>query len=221
MKSLIFISLISFISVTLKAQSVSINEDDCAPHPSTMLDIKSTTKSLLLPRMTTAERTAIVNAAEGLLVYDIETLNLWIFKDAGWSELKTNAGGAGTNYWDTDGTNIYKNNTGNVGIGTNNPTYKLSVLGNIRSQEVVVETGWADYVFDKDYKLPALYQVEKFIQQNNHLPNIPSAAEIDRNGLHLGDTQKRRMEKIEELTLYVISQQKEIDELQKDVKKNN
>lgn len=104
--------------------------------------------------------------------------------------------------------------TGNVGIGTDNPTYKLSVLGNIRCTEAVVETGWADYVFEKNYQLPLLSDVEKFILQNKHLPNIPSAAEIEKNGLHLGDTQKRMMEKIEELTLYVIELNKKIEKLQ-------
>ena len=111
--------------------------------------------------------------------------------------------------------------TGNVGIGTSNPTYKLSVLGNIRAQEVVVETGWADYVFTEKYKLTPLHEVEKFIQQNKHLPNIPSAKEVEENGLHLGDVQKRMMEKIEELTLYIIRQQKEIEVLKKAVLKNN
>jgi hypothetical protein len=101
--------------------------------------------------------------------------------------------------------------TGNVGIGTDNPTYKLSVLGNIRSTEVVVETGWADYVFDEKYVLPPLSEVEKFIKQNKHLPNIPTAAEIEKNGLFLGDTQKKMIEKIEELTLYVIDLKKEIE----------
>ncbi len=101
--------------------------------------------------------------------------------------------------------------TGNVGIGTDNPTYKLSVLGNIRSNEVVVETGWADYVFDEKYKLPLLSDVEKFIQLNKHLPNIPSAKEVEEKGLHLGDTQKRMMEKIEELTLYMIEANKQLE----------
>jgi hypothetical protein len=111
--------------------------------------------------------------------------------------------------------------TGNVGIGTDNPTYKLSVLGNIRCTEVVVETGWADYVFDKNYKLNSLDEVETFIQQNKHLPNIPSAKEVGEKGLSLGDTQKKMMEKIEELTLYIIQQQKEIDAMKKLVYKNN
>lgn len=103
----------------------------------------------------------------------------------------------------------------NVGIGTTNPTYKLSVNGNIRSKEVVVETGWADYVFDKNYKLLPLEEVEKFIEQNNHLANIPSAKEIEANGQALGDIQRRMMEKIEELTLYVIQLQKEVEKLKK------
>lgn len=111
--------------------------------------------------------------------------------------------------------------TGNVGIGTENPTYKLSVLGNIRSTEVVVETGWADYVFDEKYQLPTLAEVETFIGQNKHLPNIPSAAEIKKNGLHLGDTQKRMMEKIEELTLYIIEVNKRIKKMEQLIEKKN
>ncbi len=106
--------------------------------------------------------------------------------------------------------------TGNVGIGTDNPTYKLSVNGNIRSKEVVVEIGWADYVFDKEYKLRSLPEVENYIREHNHLPGIPSAKEIETNGLQLGDTQKRMMEKIEELTLYIIEMKKEIEILKKD-----
>ncbi|MEO6404397.1 MAG: hypothetical protein ABIY51_15615 [Ferruginibacter sp.] len=144
----------------------------------------------------------------------------------------TNAGNSGNNFWAIAG---YNNNnraseklnfwnnaigdvmtitgTGNVGIGTNNPTYKLSVLGNIRSTEVVVETGWADYVFAENYKLSPLDEVENFINQNKHLPNIPSAKEVEEKGLSLGDMQKRMMEKVEELTLYVIELKKEIEKL--------
>ncbi len=102
---------------------------------------------------------------------------------------------------------------GNFGIGTTNPTYKLAVKGNIRSEEVIVETGWADYVFADGYRLKPLHEVARFIKDNKHLPNIPSAAEIEKNGLHLGDVQKKMMEKIEELTLYIIELKKEIDAL--------
>jgi hypothetical protein len=103
---------------------------------------------------------------------------------------------------------------GNIGIGTNNPTNKLSVNGDIRSREVVVETAnWPDYVFHRQYRLRPLQEVEYYIQQHGHLPNIPAAAEIETNGLKLGEVQKKMMEKIEELTLYIIQQQKQIEAL--------
>jgi hypothetical protein len=106
-----------------------------------------------------------------------------------------------------------------VGIGTDNPdaAYKLSVNGNIRTKEVVVQSGWADYVFAKNYPLMPLPQLEQYISAHQHLVNIPSAEEIVQNGLPLGDLQKRMMEKIEELTLYVISLNKKIAELEKKI----
>jgi hypothetical protein len=104
--------------------------------------------------------------------------------------------------------------TGNVGIGIFNPTQKLAVNGTIRSKEVIVEnTGWPDYVFDNAYKLKPLDEVEKFIALNKHLPNIPSAKEVEEKGLSLGDMQKKMMEKIEELTLYIIELKKELEML--------
>jgi hypothetical protein len=110
--------------------------------------------------------------------------------------------------------------TGNVGIGTLTPsaTYRLSVEGKIRSKEIVVETGWADYVFAKNYKLPSLSDVEKYIKANSHLPEIPSAEEIQTNGLKLGEVQTKMMQKIEELTLYIIEQNKTIVTMQKRLK---
>lgn len=104
---------------------------------------------------------------------------------------------------------------GNVGIGTTNPTFKLAVNGTIRTKEVVVETGWADYVFDDKYPLPSLDDVERFIKTHKHLPNIPSAKEVEETGLYMGDIQKKMMEKIEELTLYIIELKKEIESLKK------
>ncbi len=117
-----------------------------------------------------------------------------------------------------DGSKVIINDgaLGNVGIGTSNPTEKLSVNGNIRAKEIVVElANWPDYVFEKRYLLKPLDEVEAFIKQNNHLPNIPSAAEIQSNGLKVGEVQTKMMEKIEELTLYVIELKKEIDLLKK------
>jgi hypothetical protein len=103
---------------------------------------------------------------------------------------------------------------GNVGIGTTNPTYKLAVNGNVRSKEVIVESDWADYVFDKNYTLLSLTETEQYIQQHQHLPGIPSATDIKNNGLMVGEVQAKMMAKIEELTLHIIRQQKQIDALQ-------
>ena len=101
--------------------------------------------------------------------------------------------------------------------GTAAPSgYKFAVDGKMICEEVKVKlasSGWPDYVFDTKYRLQSLSEVEKFINANKHLPNIPSAAEVEKNGIELGDMQKRMMEKIEELTLYIISLKKEIDVL--------
>jgi hypothetical protein len=112
-------------------------------------------------------------------------------------------------------------NSGNVGIGTAFPAEKLSVNGKIRAQEIKVEmANWPDYVFAKDYKLPSLKETEKHIKEKGHLPGIPSAAEVEKNGIELGDMNKKLLQKIEELTLYLIEQNKEITELKKEMYKS-
>lgn len=110
-------------------------------------------------------------------------------------------------------------NSGNVGIGTtltSNPNgYKLAVNGKIGAKEVQVEStssSWADYVFEPDYELPALHKVEQFIKKNKHLPEIPSKTEIERNGHKLGEMDVLLLKKIEELTLYVIDQEKKVSD---------
>ncbi|MCD0473275.1 hypothetical protein LPB87_02595 [Flavobacterium sp. EDS] len=112
----------------------------------------------------------------------------------------------------------------NIGIGTSNfvdgaDTYRLSVKGKIRAEEIKVYNTWADYVFSKDYKLPNLKEVEKYIAENGHLPNVPSAKEVTEKGLELGEMVKIQQEKIEELTLYLIQQNKDMEELKAQMKK--
>lgn len=109
-----------------------------------------------------------------------------------------------------DGINyMYVRGDGNVGIGTGNPQEKLSVNGKIRGHEVRVEaTNWPDYVFDEGYKTTSLENLEVFIMEKKHLPEIPTAAEVQANGIELGEMNKKLLKKIEELTLYVIEQNK-------------
>ena len=108
---------------------------------------------------------------------------------------------------------------GNLGIGTASPAEKLSVNGNIVTKKVkVTQTGWADYVFHPTYKLPPLKEVESYIKQHQHLPDIPSAKEVEENGLDLGSNQAALLKKIEELTLYVIEQNKRIEQLEKKIR---
>jgi hypothetical protein len=121
---------------------------------------------------------------------------------------------------------------GNVGIGTTTPDAKLAVNGTIHAREVKVDlAGWPDYVFEKyytgasklksSYILPTLAEVEQFTKENHHLPNVPSAKEVKENGLQLGEISNIMLQKIEELTLYVIEQQKKLDEQNKALKIQN
>lgn len=110
---------------------------------------------------------------------------------------------------------------GNVGIGTNDTKgYKLAVNGSAVFTLVKVippATPWPDYVFHKTYTLRPLSEVEQFIQQNHHLPEVTPAAEVEKNGLDLGANQASLLKKIEELTLYAIEQNKKILALEKKV----
>ena len=104
---------------------------------------------------------------------------------------------------------------GNIGIGTvniNDANYKLFVETGIRTRRVKVDQAtWADYVFHPSYDLPLLSEVEAYIKEHRHLKDIPSAKEVEKNGLDLGDNQAALLKKIEELTLYVIELQKQVN----------
>ena len=95
----------------------------------------------------------------------------------------------------------------------NTSFYHLFVEGGILTEEVLVRTGWADYVFAEDYDLQSLEEVEAHIAENGHLPNTPSAQEIENGGLQLGAATVNQQEKIEELFLYLIEMNKELETL--------
>jgi hypothetical protein len=126
-----------------------------------------------------------------------------------------NASGGTTNWAGYFSGDAYVSSDLRIGTTTQATGYSLSVNGKVACEEVLVEdlVNWPDYVFNDDYKLMSIEELEQSIQQNNHLPGLPSAAEIEENGLMLGDMQKRLMEKVEELTLYTIQQGKMINEL--------
>ncbi|MFZ1370266.1 MAG: hypothetical protein WAR78_07780 [Ferruginibacter sp.] len=371
----IMLLLAVFLPFMLLAQSVAINTDASQPHQSAMLDINSNSKGLLIPRLTTLERTSINGPATGLTVFDLDTYSFWMYRgdvNGGWSELTYNY----QNQWEhSTFPHIYNKYGGNVGIGTNSPYakltingtdpsisfmndgiarvymqalgtnlklgtlnpnttgniifslrgtdrmtidpdgnigvgisapvskfqvtggseasnvsngyfmlgsasgtnlvmdnneiqarnngnashlylqtdggntyigdpanfnashrlgvdgntvitgglrigttispggYKLAVDGKAICTELVVRlvANWPDYVFANDYKLRSLDEVETFINTNKHLPGIPSAKTIEAGGLGVGEMQKLQMEKIEELTLYIIALKKEME----------
>jgi hypothetical protein len=116
---------------------------------------------------------------------------------------------------------IVINSYNSVGIGTPTPNsaYRLSVNGQIRAKEIVVETGWADFVFEDDYQLMPLQEVEAYIHTNNHLPDIPSAKEVAENGVSVGEMESKLLQKVEELTLYLIDLKKENEALSQRIKR--
>jgi hypothetical protein len=157
------------------------------------------------------------------------------------------SGTPGLNFWrpwPTSNSGNYfmflADNTGNVGINTNNPTARLTVNGNMligdpasvtlpAGYKLYVETGilaekvkvavkntsdWSDYVFEKNYQLKKLEDVEKYVVENKHLPNIPSAEEVVKGGLDLANMDSKLLGKVEELTLYIIALNKRIAELE-------
>ncbi len=108
-------------------------------------------------------------------------------------------------------------NGGSVTIGTTNPSqYTLAVAGTIVAEGIYckLQSNWPDYVFDKSYELMPLASVEKYIKENKHLPNVPSATEIQDSEISVGDMNAILLKKIEELTLYIIEQEKRIKELE-------
>lgn len=102
---------------------------------------------------------------------------------------------------------------GNVGVGTaSTGSHKLAVEGSIGAREIKVEaSGWSDFVFENDYELRTLEEIEKYIAENKHLPGIPSETEVIEDGINLGEMNAKLLQKIEELTLYLIEQNKKLE----------
>lgn len=111
----------------------------------------------------------------------------------------------------------YFNTSGNFGIGTTTLTHKLTVAGTVRATSFISDTTtYADFVFKPGYKLAPLSEVEAAIQKNGHLPDIPSEAEAKARGVDLGEMQVKLLQKVEELTLYLVAHEKELQRLRSD-----
>jgi len=163
-----------------------------------------------------------VRAGRGIATADGETL-LTLHSQRLW-EFRQNGKGPNTQLelYNAINKNFIINTGGNVGIGTTTiPSgYKLAVDGKAITEEVMVELSqdWPDYVFQKDYQLMPLQKLEAAIQSQGHLPGIPSAAEVkEKGGFEVGDMQRRLLEKVEELTLYILQQQKKMTEMETEI----
>ncbi len=122
----------------------------------------------------------------------------------------------GSNSFDSSKSRLHINSSGNVGIGTRRPDSKLTVKGNIHSKEIRVTVGaGADFVFEENYKLTELKALEQYIIKNKHLPEIASAKDMESNGIYLAEMNIKLLQKIEELTLYTISQEKQLEKQRK------
>ena len=162
--------------------------------------------------------------SDGLVAYSsiyAETSDLYLISN---KTLFIHSGGNSPLVFQTNGDNTDQgtsrmeiNADGQVGIGTNlhQSESLLTVAGRIHAREVKVtaNAGGADFVFDEDYNLPDIDEVDSFIKTNKHLPDIPSADEMVNNGIDLGEMQIKLLQKIEELTLYVIELKKENEEM--------
>lgn len=114
---------------------------------------------------------------------------------------------------------FYFYNNGKIGINTSTPQNELDVNGTIRAKEIRVESDWADFVFKKGYNLPTLKEVKRHIDENGTLPGVPSEKEVKANGVNLAETDVLLLQKIEELTLYIIDLKQEIEDLKSQIKK--
>jgi hypothetical protein len=172
---------------------------------------------------------SFVGRIDNVMIWNLalttEEQNILINENLGFSDFNVTTDpesdtGSGSNVWSTNG-NTAHYTAGNVAVGvTTVPTgYKMAIDGKLIAEEIKVQSSsqWPDYVFDKTYGLPTLDEVQRHIKEKGHLINIPSAEEVEANGIELGEMDKLLLEKIEELTLYVIELKKENEKQQLEI----
>ena len=214
--------------------------------PKAALEVVSTNTGVLLPKLTTTQRNAIASGdlQNGLLLYNTDSSAFEFYNGAAWLAVGSgvanggwgNTGNSGTNPAtnfigtidserlvfrtdDTERMTILAN--GAVGIGTSTlpaSDAQLAVNGTIYTTKVkVTQIGWPDYVFDKEYTLPSLASVERYIRLHGHLPGIAPAAAVENKRLDLGENEAALLRKIEELTLYLLAENKKAEDQQAEI----
>ena len=156
----------------------------------------------------------------GFMKYSTTYAGIWRTSDA-WFEIGRVTSGTLTSP-SARTVDFFIHESGKVGIGTTAPgSFKLAVEGKIGAREirVTLTNPWPDYVFSNQYKLRSLPTLEEFIKKHGHLPGMPTAQEVKENGIELGDMSGRLLEKIEELTLYIIELKKENEQIKEELKK--
>jgi hypothetical protein len=158
---------------------------------------------------------AIFPTDTSLVIWSNSNANNYLVLQPSWGNT-----GVGTY---TPNAKLHVNGTTGILVGGNAARvatgYSVSVDGRIMAEEVTVQnsTSWPDYVFESNYQLMPLDELERSIAQHKHLPNIPAAAEVEKNGITLGEMNRKLMEKVEELTLYIIELNKKNEALAKKV----
>lgn len=158
----------------------------------------------------------------GFTMIDDLNLGYWKFKSAAAGGFKIRDDASSLDVFVIEKSSLanalYIQAGGNIGIGTSNPTSKLAVNGKIDCKEVEVYlAGWSDFVFAEDYQLRTLTEVEVYVKAHKHLPGLPSEQEVIENGINIGEMNAILLEKIEELTLYMIELKKENEEMKNQI----
>ena len=191
--------------------------------PAAALDVVSTNTGVLLPRLTNAQRNAIVagDMKNGLLFYNTDSSVFQYYNGSTWNSVGSGGGTSGHWLFSTGANGTVYDSDDNIAIGTNDAKgYKLAVNGSAIFTSIKVKPAnlWPDYVFGPDYRLLGLKDLERYIAANRHLPGMPAAAEVQIEGQDVGETQATLLKKVEELTLYVIEQDKKMEAMQREIR---
>jgi hypothetical protein len=180
--------------------------------PKAALEVVSTNSGVLLPKLTNAQRNAIVSGdlQNGLLLYNTDSSVFQYYNGSAWNSV---GGAGGSGHWQF-ASGLQYDSVDNIAIGTSAVPagYKLAVNGTAIFTKVRIKTAgtWPDYVFKKGYVLPGLAELERYVTTYKHLPGIASENEIQKEGLDLGDHAAAVLQKVEELTLYLIDENKKL-----------